>query len=236
MQYCKETSAIIKDIHKRKLKVVLEQANVAKYERVVLIKQLVNKERKVIKLSHDFSHYKNRDQDNIDKDLLIVLLEKEKQCVFDINVPLEASPAFRTNTQYREQQLQELSTSTVTTMPKHKVDKLLSLLKCKTKSTKLNKCLAHLYTSAKPPWNSPSVIMKAIKDSLLRRKWDNLVQLLLLLIHFNSVKYRPIIRHLCQIIGKCHPDIQNTGFRDQVDMIALVTSRQKAENDMHIKL
>lgn len=60
----------------------------------------------------------------------------------------------------------------------------------------LDKCVAALNSNTKTHWNLPITILRAIKETILNRKWNNLTHLILVLIKFASYKYKPLIRQV----------------------------------------
>ncbi|XP_018579379.1 uncharacterized protein LOC108917318 [Anoplophora glabripennis] len=217
----------LQDIQKESLHVVLQQLNFVNCDhknRTNIIKELVCSKKKLLKLNESAE---DSDSESESHKKIVTLLEKERNIIFD-----------ETNMKLEEINLEKqkiLSEKVIfPVIPKRKMDHMLSLLKFQKKlgneEKKLMNCLSHIQSSAKPPWNSPSIIFKAIKDSIIRRKWENLTKLLLMLIHFPSVKYKPTIRHMCKILDKYHPVIRHRGLQDQFDMITLTNKGSKIGN------
>lgn len=184
----------LNDIRKKNSKVVCRQMdlpNKVRKGKNKLIEELMYNERKTLKFSESEANSGSDDESN---KKITTLLQKEKDIIFDeTKIKIE-----ELDIQMRQEREKQKVIFPI--IPKHKMDQMFSLLKSNKNVSvyekKLNKCLSHIHTSAKPPWNSPSVILKAMKDSLLQRKWNNLTQLLVMLIHLPSAKYKPIIRHV----------------------------------------
>lgn len=60
----------------------------------------------------------------------------------------------------------------------------------------VQKCVCPMNTSAKGHWTLPITTMKAIKDCILNRRWENLTHFLLILIKLPTFRYQPLIRHV----------------------------------------
>ncbi|KAJ8964881.1 hypothetical protein NQ314_004563, partial [Rhamnusium bicolor] len=179
---------VLDDIRKRNLKVVIYRNKYLCNDistKSDLIKKLVCQKKKVLKLHKSTDNDLHpEDEKSIHEDEISKVLEQEKKNIFsgkndsdsDYSPPDEI---LETNRKWKK----TARTSYNACNSKNENEK------------NLNRCLGHLHTSAKPFWNSRSCLMKAIKDSILRRKWNNLTHLLLMLIHLPSLKPKPLIRH-----------------------------------------
>lgn len=87
-------------------------------------------------------------------------------------------------------------------------------------------------------WNSPTVILRAIKNAILRRDWDNITHLLLLLLQHkdqyvlfvkqvselltemvnNDYNFH-ISLQLCRFIGKFNPMIKEFGLKEEFESL-----------------
>nr|CAH7712828.1 unnamed protein product [Callosobruchus chinensis] len=106
---------------------------------------------------------------------------------------------------------------------------LLETLKSKPKLSKQKQnqmdCVQSLHGSKMPMWTGPTIVLRAVKDCILNRKWNNLTHLLLLMIHFPTNKYKPIIKQLCLIIDKYHPVVQENDMTGQFKIVHQATRR-----------
>nr|CAH7743476.1 unnamed protein product [Callosobruchus chinensis] len=125
---------------------------------------------------------------------------------------------------------------------------LLETLKSKPKLSKQKQnqmdCVQSLHGSKMPMWTGPTTVLRAVKDCILNRKWNNLTHLLLLMIHFPTNKYKPIIKQassswmilttcvtvmfffqLCLIIDKYHPVVQENDMTGQFKIVHQATRR-----------
>lgn len=87
-----------------------------------------------------------------------------------------------------------------TSIRRDKLSKFLKFLSEKEKlngsQKELNKCVASMNSSQQGHFTLPITILKAIKDCILKRKWNNLTHLLLILIRMPSYRYKHLIRHV----------------------------------------
>ncbi|XP_044744650.1 uncharacterized protein LOC123306628 [Coccinella septempunctata] len=67
-------------------------------------------------------------------------------------------------------------------------------------------------------WTSPRAILRAIKYAILRRDWDNITHLLLLLLHHKG-QYVQIVHKLCIFIARFNPMILKFGLRDEFEIL-----------------
>lgn len=82
-------------------------------------------------------------------------------------------------------------------------DNLRKFLKSLSEKEKLNssqkelsKCVAHMNACLQGHFTLPITILRAIKDCILKRNWNNLTHLLLILIRMPSYRYKHLIRHV----------------------------------------
>nr|CAI5849102.1 unnamed protein product [Callosobruchus analis] len=78
----------------------------------------------------------------------------------------------------------------------YKLNKLKSKPKLSKQRQNQMNCIQSLHGSKTPMWTGPSTVLRAVKDCILNRKWNNLTHLLLLMIHFPTDKYKPLIKQV----------------------------------------
>ncbi|XP_045478624.1 uncharacterized protein LOC123683776 [Harmonia axyridis] len=80
-------------------------------------------------------------------------------------------------------------------------------------------CSSHMASDSEIFWTSPRVILRAIKHSILRRDWDSITHLLLLLLQHKD-HYVPIVQKLCIFISKYNPMIEKLGLLEEFNQIS----------------
>lgn len=87
-----------------------------------------------------------------------------------------------------------------TSIRRDKLSKFLKFLSEKEKlnvsQKELNKCVASMNSSQQGHFTLPINILRAIKDCILKRNWNNLTHLLLILVRMPSYRYKHLIRHV----------------------------------------
>lgn len=82
---------------------------------------------------------------------------------------------------------------------RNKLEKMINELKSKKKKPlhldSITTCSNAMNSTVLNYWQSPTTILRAVNDSISKRKWDNLIRLLLILIQHSQI-YRPVIRHV----------------------------------------
>lgn len=94
---------------------------------------------------------------------------------------------------------------------RHHLNRFLKMLseeeKLNNSQKELKKCIGNLNSNMICHWTLPISLLRAVKDCILHRKWNNLTHLLLLLMKLPSYKYKPLIRHV-----SIHQDHKNIEF------------------------
>ncbi|XP_023017112.1 uncharacterized protein [Leptinotarsa decemlineata] len=215
----------IRAVQKKKLKVVIYKnkffPDKLLEEKTQLVRTLLRKEREIIDAKEDMldSEEENAIADQLRTDLLNEKINK----IYDHNDLPVTTQKYK-----RKEKEQRNSIPTISNQNLNRFFKLLGPKKALSSREKaLKDCLDHMHTSAKPLWTSPSTIMKAINDCILTRNFNNLTELLLFLIHLRTDKYKPLIRHLCQILDKLHPVIQDNDLQGQLKLVQKAVRRKQ---------
>lgn len=132
-------------------------------------------------------------------ELCVKLLNEEKNYIYNEVYEKIEDRIFEINTSKEEKSKTE-NKSAHPTINKNNLKQFFSILKKKDQLNRhqkdLKNCLDRLNSSKNPLWITPIYIMKAINDCVLNRKWNNLTQLLLILLTFPPKRYKPVIRHV----------------------------------------
>ncbi|XP_076268082.1 uncharacterized protein LOC143201117 [Rhynchophorus ferrugineus] len=89
-------------------------------------------------------------------------------------------------------------------------------------TVKIKKCLNRMQSRRSENFHFTTChyIRKTIIDSLLKRDWDVLTNLLIIFIErYNKPLFMPFIRQICDILQCHHPKIKGTNFEDQLTAI-----------------
>lgn len=181
-----------------------------------LINKLMRKEQKTLKIRKRLQ-IRNEDKIEVkriktsssaDKRTKLInqqLLIERKNLFGDQHISL--LPLTNTSETTDTQAMSEIIHTEVESSPCIQKDRLYRFLKKLSEEDKptncqksLGICVSKMNSSVKGHWTLPITTMRAIKDCLLHRKWDNLTHLLLILIKLPSTRYQPLIRH----VSNCH--------------------------------
>lgn len=132
-------------------------------------------------------------------DLYIKLLNEEKDYIYSKVYEKMENKILEVNTSKKKR---TENSPKLHTINKNKLDNFLSLLKEKKQLNRYQKkCINNSNFPRNPLWITPIYIIKAINESLLNRKWNNLTELLLILLTFPPLRYKAIIRHVSLIFS-----------------------------------
>ncbi|XP_060531030.1 uncharacterized protein LOC132704792 [Cylas formicarius] len=87
---------------------------------------------------------------------------------------------------------------------------------------KLKECVSHMHGNNYRESHLLSLyfLRKAIVNSLFERRWDNLKQLLIMLIeNYPKPVFNPFIRQMCQIIKTLDPTVAGSDFEEQLNIV-----------------
>ncbi|KAG5867391.1 hypothetical protein JTB14_022929 [Gonioctena quinquepunctata] len=215
----------LKDLQQKTMKVVIYQNKYFpdKYleKKTQLVRKILTDERESLNIQNE--HLNSEDENIIADQIRSDLLDREKSNIFhynDIPETLSLPKLIRSETP-----------KIIPTIRRQNLKQFLSLLRNNKKLSKrekaLKNCCDHINSTTKPLWTSPSSIMKAVNDCILTRNWNNLTQLLLYMIHLPSDRYKPLIRHLCHIMDRLHPVVQENDLQGQLKLVCKSKRREQ---------
>ncbi|CAH1960036.1 unnamed protein product [Acanthoscelides obtectus] len=193
-------------------------------------------------LTHPFSEDGNSDSSSDTESTKSKRRRPSRDCTEDID-KTEDIKFIRDSTDSEEEPTAEkvkIKKKIRLAMKKHKVhpprvneskfEAFLDKLKTKPKVSKQRRnqleCIHRLHSIKNPMWTSPSAVLKAVRDCILNRKWNNLTHLVLILINFPSHKYKPLIKNLCLLIDKLHPMVQDNNMEGQFKLVYQAARRR----------
>lgn len=194
----------------KKLKIVIvplelqQQHKTKNINKSLLIKQLILKEQKRMKMFNTGVSELKINILSAKKEHLVTkeLLEETKKIFGNDNFGESHKLLARTDLNLKDP---------LPTIQRHRLYKFLKNL---TKKDELNscqkeqkKCVADLNSTFQCHWNLPINILRAVKDCILNRRWNNLTHLILILIRLPGFQYRPLVRHVGIILFLFMPNI-----------------------------
>lgn len=198
------TSKIKEECRQKCLRIILNrpeiqyQIDTPIVDKVALIKQLLLKEQRMLKMIKINEKVVTELEVNeaLEKRKRLIneeILEKYKELSRQKVLKVSHKPSTNKN-------IESKSREPFPAIQRCRLDKFLKTLQEKENlnscQKQLKKCVADMNAPINYHWNLPINILKAIKDSILHRKWNNLTLCLLVLIRLPSYRYKPLIRHV----------------------------------------